>query len=403
MNYLFTLGRTIPLCLAELEALLKFNEITYKIILQIENHVIVDITREVDTEQLLKQSGGMVKISSLRGTIASTPPHDWDLLASFVHYNSNFKNFGVSLVGFQENIVRICEEMKKDLKMHYILPKDGNELSSAQILNKNILELVIVKIGDEYQVFQTLSVQDINYWTRKDTGRPFVDDKLGMLPLKVARMMINLGRGSREAEKEAKNTLMDPFCGMGSILVEAIDLGFIDVIGGDIQEDVLQKCRANIEWFKKEFKYLNANTEFFLSDATKISEKLHRKIDLIVTEPFMGDAKIIQNLKTRLAAKWVKNQSLSPSAIGDDSLKLKNIVKGLSKMYLGCLKNWRIILNSNSVVVIIVPEITVENRLFTLPFVEICAKTGYNILAQYEYSREKAIVKRKIFLLKIIK
>ncbi len=396
MTYLFSLGRTIPLCLAELQAILKINKIEHKILFQIENHVIVDVTDEVDTAELLKQSGGIVKIGKLLSH--TLKQNDWipagvypalrcgaGMTKSAIELTKRYKNFGVSLVGFQENIVRICEEMKKDLKMHYILPKEGHELSSAQIINKNILELVIVKIGDKYQIFQTLSVQDINYWTRKDMRRPFVDDRLGMLPLKVARMMINLGRGSREGKNEAKNALLDPFCGMGSILTEAIDLGLTHVIGGDIQEDVLQKCRANVEWFKKEFKYPDAAVEFFLSDATKISEKLNRKIDLIVTEPFLGDAKIIQNLE-------IKNKN--------DSLKLKNIVKGLEKMYVGCLKDWRKILQKDAVVVIIVPEITVEGRLFTLPFIEICAKTGYNILAQYEYSREKAIVKRKIFVLK---
>lgn len=355
---------------------------------EIENHVVVEIEGEVDARDLVKQSGGIVKLSSLRGAAVTKQSSISEMIATSFdklrtrNDNNKYKNFGVSLVGFQENVVRICEELKKGLKMHYILPKVGYELSSAQIINKNVLEFTIVKKGDEYQFFQTQCVQDINYWTKKDTGRPFIDDRLGMLPLKVARMMVNLGRGGENGDV----TLLDPFCGMGSILAEAADLGIRNVVGSDINPQVLEKCRQNIDWFKEEFKYQHIETSLFVSDAAKISDKLNDKIDLIVTEPFLGDARKIQKLK-------IKNKN--------DSLKLKNIVRGLDKMYTGCLKDWKKILRPNAVVVIIVPEIELDRKVFTVPFVEICSKTGYNIIGQYDYAREKAIVKRKIYLLKI--
>lgn len=388
MIYLFTLGRTIPLCLAELQALLKINKIDYKILHEIENHVIIEITDEVDVQDLLKQSGGIVKVASLRGTTATKQSFVAEQIVSLVsrarNDKLNYKNFGVSLVGFQENIVKICEELKNDLKMHYILPKEGHELSSAQIINKNILELIIVKTENEYQIFQTEAVQDINYWTKKDMGRPFIDDRLGMLPLKVARMMVNLGKNGNDMN------ILDPFCGMGSILAEAIDLGIKNVIGGDINADVLKKCEQNLNWFCHEFMWQHVNMLLVNSDAANISGKLRQKIDLIVTEPFMGDARKLQRIY----------EYTNVRIQGNKEKDIKNIVKGLEKMYLGCLKDWKKVLKPNVAVVIIVPEIELNKKVFTFPFLEICAKTGYNILAQYDYSREKAIVKRKIFLLK---
>jgi tRNA G10 N-methylase Trm11 len=264
-------------------------------------------------------------------------------------------------------------------------------LSSAQIINKNVLEFTIVKIDDEYQVFQTQCVQDINYWTKKDTGRQFIDDRLGMLPLKVARMMMNLGKGCLDSDFRQNDTvILDPFCGMGSILQEAIDLGMNNVIGGDINAEVLNKCEKNLRWFCEKFMWQHVNMLMINSDAVKISDKLRQKVDLIVTEPFLGDARRISSLR---GAAVTKQSSF-------EDKKIKNIVKGLERMYIGCLKDWRKTLKPDGIICIIVPEIAVGGRVFTIPFVEICAKVGYNIINSYDYHREKAVVKRKIYILK---
>lgn len=391
MVYLFSLGRTIPLCLAELTALLKINKIDYKILHEIENHIVIEVNGRLCVEDLLKQSGGIIKIGELLNS-----NEKFEINNIKPNIGANYKNFGVSLVGFQENIARICEELKKDLKMHYILPKEGNELSSAQIINKNMLELTIVKKSDGFQTFQTLNVQDINYWTKKDVGRPVIDDRLGMLPLKVARMMINLGISCLTSRIREGNyddvILLDPFCGMGSILAEGIDLGIKNVIGSDINTEVLNKCEQNLNWFCHEFSHQHDNVLMINSDAVNISTKLNQKIDLIVTEPFLGDARKVQRIYELTNVRMQGNKEKD----------IKNIMKGLEKMYLGCLRDWKKILTHDGLICIIVPEITIGGRLFTIPFLEICAKTGYNIINQpLEYSREQAVVKRRIYLLRL--
>src|SRR3989344_5585326 len=77
-----------------------------------------------------------------------------------------------------------------------------------------------------------------------------------------------------------QKTLLDPFCGMGTILAEALLLGW-QVIGSDQSEEVVVKAQANLRW-------LGLKThKLFTSDATHISEKVE-SVDAIVTEPFMG-------------------------------------------------------------------------------------------------------------------
>ncbi len=414
MIYLFSLGRTYGLCLAELQALLKMNKIDYKILQEIENHVIIEVKSDADCGNILKQSGGIVKIALFRGTIAAKQSFEREQIASLILpvLRQGYKNFGVSLIGFQDNIVKICEELKKNLKMHYILPKAGYELSSAQVVNRKVLEICIVKYREEFVFFQTLAVQNPYDWTKKDAGRPCIDDRLGMLPLKVARMMVNIGLGGVEGrggvgEKNDKMLILDPFCGMGSILQEAIDLGFKNVVGGDIRANVLSKCRKNLEWFINKISCQRVNMMLINSDAANISSKfkvqnpkLYKKVDLIVTEPFLGDAKKVQSLKNKMQNDKEKFKTTSRNLHGDVNKLIHNIIVGLEKMYTGSLKDWRKILKPAGAICIIVPEIEVGKRVYTIPFVEICGKTGYNIVAECEYSREKAVVRREIYLLK---
>ena len=56
----------------------------------------------------------------------------------------------------------------------------------------------------------------------------------------LARCCVNL-TGIKKDE-----TLLDPFCGTGGILIEAGLMG-LNCIGGDISDWVLKKCRENIK------------------------------------------------------------------------------------------------------------------------------------------------------------
>jgi tRNA G10 N-methylase Trm11 len=422
MIYLFTLGRTSSLCFQELESLLKIYQILYKIIYQEDSRVIIETVKEIDTKKLINQSGGIIKISSLLFVIPAQAGIQAlvEKIGTSIVPENHFKNFGISLIGFQANIQDLSEQIKSKIKLHYSLPKSGHELSSAQISNKNFLEIVIVKTQDDYQIFQTIEVQDIDHWTKKDIGRPNIDDRLGMLPLKVARMMINLSLAAYTAKPEGRSgvTLLDPFCGMGSILEEALDLGINHVIGSDINAGVLDRCKNNTEWFKNNFNFQKSKTEFVLSDAVKISEHINNKIDLIVTEPFLGDAKRLKALNSkknnnsgirvdpreiRVDPREIRvdpSENKTQKIPENTAIEIRKIVKGLEKMYLGALKDWKKVIKTEGMVCIIVPEFEVGKQTFLLPFVEICGKLGYNIVSKQEYSRENAVVKRKIYLLK---
>ncbi|MFH1211040.1 MAG: methyltransferase domain-containing protein [archaeon] len=87
---------------------------------------------------------------------------------------------------------------------------------------------------------------------------------------KLARALINLS-GVRKNE-----TLLDPFCGTGGILLESAIVG-CKTFGSDVDADMIVKARQNLDHFKLKAK-------LFREDALKVKIKT----DVIVTDPPYG-------------------------------------------------------------------------------------------------------------------
>lgn len=203
------------------------------------------------------------------------------------------------------------------------------------------------------------------YWQRVDRDKPFTSPGRGMLPPKIARQMLNLAIGP---QLENDKVLLDPFCGSGTILLEGATLG-LKVIGADLDRRQLAGAEKNLNWAKAQFKLV-------LADAVQISQYLDKQVDYIVTEPFMG--------KTKYRPE-----------------EITNITKGLSKLYLGALKNWQKVLASGGKVVMAFPIYRQnEKRFVTGDIVDHKLLSGYNVLARgIIYSRPGAQIEREIIIL----
>jgi len=115
-----------------------------------------------------------------------------------------------------------------------------------------------------------------NFEERKPHLRPELSP-ISLDP-RLARCLINLtGIG--------KGIILDPFCGIGGILIEA-GLMNLKPIGYDIDKITLQKCKINLTFYKIKAKLYN-------EDALKIN----KKYDYIVTDlPYGKSSKISKNL-----------------------------------------------------------------------------------------------------------
>ena len=272
--------------------------------------------------------------------------------------------------------------------IRYILPHNDKTLSSVVVDKKHIAEVLVVSCGNTYIIGKTAAVQPYEAWSKRDYGRPHADPKSGMLPPKVARMAVNIALSFFPiTNNQLPITLLDPFCGMGTIVGEAV-LRHAHVIGTDQSQEVVVRAQANLDWLAKTYE-LNITSRFIGASAEHISEYLDAgTVDCIVTEPFMGN--------TQIGTLTAQNISKA------DFEKLKNRIRGLEKLYIGCLREWQSVLKEDGVIVIAFPEYAIGGRLFFVKkVIDMCENLGYTVVqGPIEYSRPQAIVRRKFYVLR---
>ncbi len=378
--YLFVLGRTPDLAYAELRSFFPEAQRTASDIVSVSQK------EEIAAPAFIQTLGGTVKIAQTLATIATISSGD---LVDLLPANQKDIHFGVSMHGDTLR-ASLLTEMKKLLEARgvharYAVSRHGETLSSVTVDKNHILELIVVKTPDGYVVGKTLAVQPYEEWGARDYNRPHADAKSGMLPPKVARMLVNIARPqSSTTESLSQVTLMDPFCGMGTVLSEGYLAGW-RVTGCDISKEVVQKAHDNLKWIAKQVPDSTGIVgNIFISDAVHVSETLSPKsITAIVTEPFMGATSIVNK----------------PHVDGSD---VKNVIKGLEKLYIGCLRDWAKILVSGGVVIIALPEYAVGGRTyFVKKVIDMCETLGYTIEdGPIEYSRPHATVRRKFYILR---
>lgn len=324
MKYFFVLGNTPALAREEVKAVLSCQELLYE-----PPVLILDTESEIPFERF----GGVVKI----GEVIES-----DITSYLKSSGLKSIDFGISNYGIDSGLRRNDKQIKRDLveagiKTRFVLPKKGEEVLSSVVVRKQLLTefLLFNKI-----IAKTIWSQDFEDWGVRDFGRPAVDPHIGMLPPKVARMMINIAvRGQRSGV-----SIFDPFCGTGTILMEALSLA-LKAFGSDINPAQIAKTQKNLEWLGK-------TCELKVADAREVVVPL---VDAIVTEPFLGPA--------------------DP--------------KALEQLYYDCLKHWLTILKPGGRVVIAFPFVLDMSKVM-----------GYSLDAgPYIYSRPNAIIKRFIHIL----
>ncbi len=381
-SYVFIFGRTPDLALTELHTVYPDFQTT----------VLHPRVVKVDTRDVLVPGdciltlGGTIKIGTI---IDSVPSITAETLAETLMQGTLNQSMVFGVSSFTD-LIRITRQLLSEIKnileasgshVRFIEPKEGNELTSVVVEKQHVTELLIAQADKRYVVALTDVVQDFEAWNTRDYGRPYADPRSGMLPPKVARMAVNLAMRAIPALEPGytlKPTLLDPFCGMGTILGEALLRGW-RIIGSDQSKDAIQKAEKNIDWLKTVYKEIShIPCKYITEEATHIGKHLKpESVDAIVTEPFMGSQ------DQRLGAE-----------------KVKNIIKGLEKLYIGCFKEWYSILKPNGVIVIALPEYVNKGNVFSVKkVVDNCENLGYTRLIEpITYSRTHAVVRRNFYV-----
>ncbi len=380
ISRLFFFGRTPELSLVELRTFAPTAELIQEAIAVVHEEVHVDGVLVTDRE-LIELLGGTVKIARLCQIV---PSLEAEQLIKYLKGQdvSTRHTFAISGYGVSLGSIRqLASDIKSlfsgaNISARFLLPREGTAVSSVAIEKERADELVLIHHGEEYIVGQTTAIQPFESWSKRDFGRPYADPKAGMLPPKIARMIVNIALGSDAKGK----TLMDPFCGMGTVVQEALMRG-VNAIGTDIDGETIAKSKKNISWVLHEYG-LKTNARLETSDATHIDAIVGKEsLDAIATEPFLGSSKIGERKIT-------------------DTKSIANIIKGLEKLYIGCLKNWACILKKGSLIAIAFPSFVIGGRVYSVKkVVDTCENLGYTCKqGPLIYSRPQAIVQRNFYI-----
>ncbi|MDQ3123341.1 MAG: methyltransferase domain-containing protein [bacterium] len=302
MKSLVILGRQPDLGLAELETLYGSETIT---VIGHGGVILSTPPEEISFNRL----GGSIKLAKVLAIIDSV---EWqDLEAFLMNTTSEHLQYlqpgklrlGISTYGLKINPKHIYEtgiRLKKLIKSTgqsvRFVPNKSSALNSAQVLHNQLTgpngwELVFARYGDRTVLAQTVAEQDIEAYARRDQNRPMRDARVGMLPPKLAQIIINL------SDPSVDSTILDPFCGTGVMLQEAMLMGY-RVYGTDIDERMVEYTDKNLEWM---FKIKSWRIE--QADAT---HHTWQPFDIVACETFLG--KPLSTLPSRYMLDQIRSK-----------------------------------------------------------------------------------------------
>jgi tRNA (guanine10-N2)-dimethyltransferase len=248
------LGRQPALGLAELESLFGAEQVWPLG----ENAAMVD---SEPAEVPMARLGGAMKAAKLLDTLPYT---EWNKIARYLAQElpkhvcclpEGKVRLGLSTYGFNISVKRQNAsglELKKVIReagrSGRIVPNVTHDLNTAQVLHNQLassptgMELLLIADGQQTILAQTFAVQDIEAYAARDQARPKRDARVGMLPPKLAQIIINLA-----ADQTQISSVLDPFCGTGVVLQEALLMGY-NVYGTDIEERLVDFSRTNLDW-----------------------------------------------------------------------------------------------------------------------------------------------------------
>jgi len=306
MKYFFILGTNTALSIAELGAVLDLS----KSKLLAPDFLLADLDLEFNAETLINRLGGTIKIGVIRDQVEIN--NNPDLVKAVIKLATKKQagvsegkfNFGYSCYG-QNNFNKkdLGIKVKNNFNEHKISSRfvvsQEKTLSSVVITQNKLLtrgiEIVLVNDNEDKKALigETLSTQPFKDLSRRDFGRPARDDLSGMLPPKIALIMINLAQ-----LKDMNSVIVDPFCGSGTVISEALLLGYNNLFASDISIKAIEDTRSNVSWVKELYKIKDFKLKLLVKNVTGLSKFIKSNyVDAVITEPYLGPQRGLLNFK----------------------------------------------------------------------------------------------------------
>jgi len=396
-QYVFILGREPQLSLAEINVQLAQWKLSADWLSVTPFYAVVQADLPLD---FFDRLAGTVKIGLVIAEIDNAAAPVKGALKDFLMGNFSTEYlFGFSWYGRRVPrwLNRLGLILKKELsqsgqRARYVVSRQS--VLSSVVVEKNHLlpprglEFIFLPHNNKLWLARTLKVQNFIDWSKRDYGRPARAARVGMLPPKLARLMINLS-GSNQVEP-----LLDPFCGSGTVLQEAALLGYTQLWGSDLDKAGIDRTRRNLDWLRSQ-RPINFTYQAIVADARRLSTAVSaRQFGAVVTEPYLGPP--------------LKGQ-VSPD-------KLKRIQDQLTVFYKDILQSLYRVIKPGGSLVMVWPAWRLKNgQLLTLPLLQTAHKLGFkeqqllppaapvdwhNLRGSYLYHRPEQYVAREIWVFK---
>ncbi|NUM25971.1 MAG: RsmD family RNA methyltransferase [Candidatus Buchananbacteria bacterium] len=364
MKYVFILGHNPKLSTAEVLAVLP----TSKIVRETGSFLIID-SSEIDCQKIQNRLGGTVKVGKILAEKI-----DKNLMVEILKQlkKDNKLNFGLSY--YNSNKDKLGMEIKTQLKeagvsCRLVVSKD-KALSSVVVTKNRVVDFLIL---ENRWLGLTEAVQDFEDYGNRDFGRPSRDMYSGSLPPKLAKIMINL------AQLPLGARILDPFCGSGTVLQEAILLGYENAIGADVSDKAIKDTKDNLQWLSHNLNVAIDKVKVYHHDVRSISQVV-TSVDAVVTEPFLGP----------------------PLRGNEKEYAIKKNIEVLSELYLSAFHEFAKIVDREGKIVMVLPEFRLGREELKMPILDKIKKMGFSQLNKDRlvYGRPDQKVWRQIYVFK---
>jgi tRNA G10 N-methylase Trm11 len=387
------LGRQPAIGFAELESLFGSSEVE-----KLDSHL-ASIDQDI-TYPMARNMGSVIKVGKIHSSLSY---NGWQNLEESIIKalnkeltvkNTKKINFGISVYSLSvknSDISALGIKLKRQLQKQNFSPRlvqsGSGKLSTAQIINNKLdgkagIEVVVYGVGSKVIIGTTTYEQDITGYTARDQARPKRDAYVGMLPPKLAQTIINLATGQNLTADRESMMVLDPFCGTGVILQEALLMGY-SVYGSDISPKMVDYSIENIDWLKQKHpRRTNQYTRIEIGDAT--THTWEKEISIVASETYLG----------------------SPISMIPNPEKLQKLVEETNVLHKKMLQNLATQIKPGTRLCLAVPAWRLKNGFASLPTLDLLAKIGYNRIdfkltsqADLIYIRDNQFVGRELVVL----
>jgi tRNA (guanine10-N2)-dimethyltransferase len=224
---------------AELKAILEAEGYAYKVLEKLDQ--VLRIEADTKCVEAVKRRAALTRVCALEIFMCKAEPSEAVKALRSVNIGELLKRgetFAVRVKHIKSH-ARHVDGMTLERKLgEIILNMAENAKVNLQTPQKTFVGL----LTDNKFVFG-LKLADVPpkpFMDRRPKNRPFFHPSA--MPPKLARCMVNL------AKPKASELMFDPFCGTGSLLIEAALIG-CRVLGADIQRRMVKGSKANLAFF----------------------------------------------------------------------------------------------------------------------------------------------------------